>query len=60
MNCTESPKLIFAFMTLVNILSVGTYDKFLKDVIKLRAKYIKHKDDGNVLPIRRKFCYPKS
>ena len=22
---------------------------FLKDVLKLRAKYIKHKDDGNLL-----------
>jgi organic radical activating enzyme len=52
-------KLIFAFMTTVNILSVGTYDKFLKDVIKLRAKYIKHKDDGNVLPCMSNFLrYP--
>ena len=51
--------MVFAFMTTVNILSVGSYDLFLTDVLKLRAKYIKHKDDGNLLPCMSNFLrYP--
>lgn len=43
--------LIFAFMTTVNIFSVGTFDLFLHDVLKLRKKFIKDSiKQGNILP----------
>ena len=52
-------KLTFAFMTTVNIFSVGTFDKFFKDVLALRAKYIEHRDDGNILPCMSNYLrYP--
>jgi hypothetical protein len=51
--------MVFAFMTTVNILSVGSYDDFIKDILKLRAKYIQHRDDGNLLPCMTNFLrYP--
>lgn len=43
--------LVFGFMTTVNIFSVGTFNLFLHDVLKLRKKFIKDSlQQGNVLP----------
>lgn len=51
--------LVFAFMTTVNIFSVGTFDKFFKDVILLRSKYIEHRDRGNIIPCMTNYLrYP--
>lgn len=42
---------IFAFMTTVNILSVGTFHLFLKDIAMLREEYITDSlKQGNILP----------
>lgn len=50
---------VLAFMTTVNIFSVGTFDKFLKDVIALREEYIEHRDKGNVIPCMTNYLrYP--
>ena len=44
-------KLVFGFMTTVNIFSVGTFNLFLHDVLKLRSKFITNSlEQGNMLP----------
>jgi pyruvate-formate lyase-activating enzyme len=43
--------LVFAFMTTVNIYSVGTFHLFLKDVLKLRERFVRDSiAQGNILP----------
>ena len=42
---------IFAFMTTVNIFSVGTFHLFLKDIIALREEFISDSmNQGNIIP----------
>jgi len=53
--------LIFAFMTTVSILSIGTFHLFLKDVLELRKEFINdHMKQGNILPCMTNYLrYPE-
>ena len=52
--------LTFAFMTTVNILSSGTFDQFIRQVVDFRKKYITdHMKQGNMLPMMTNYLrYP--
>lgn len=52
--------LVFAFMTTVNILSAGSYHKFIVDVLELRKKYVTdHIRQGNCIPMMTNYLrYP--
>ncbi len=57
-------QIVFAFMTTVNIFSVGTFDEFFKDILKLREKYIprsitKRGQPTNIIPCMTNYLrYP--
>ena len=52
--------IVFPFMTTVNILSVGTFDKFIEQVVEFRKEYITdHMEQGNMLPMMTNYLrYP--
>tara|TARA_R110000822_G_scaffold310179_2_gene441749 strand:- start:7702 stop:9120 length:1419 start_codon:yes stop_codon:yes gene_type:complete len=53
-------KIVFPFMTTVSILSAGTFDKFIEQVVEFRRLYINdHMKQGNMIPMMTNYLrYP--